>query len=184
MIYACQRKDVDACADLWGGRVVMGKEELNDKTPIAPIDMTKDLACPPIGIFGNEDRAPSPEQVNEQRLRSRSTARPTSSTATTEPATASGIGTGHFTDPSRQGWLGQGLRLLRQASGEVGGPRHVYVHHRDRTCRGHGKARGQIVPLSQAVVAYATRAMRRWAMSLRSTLSTLALNPGRERGLS
>jgi carboxymethylenebutenolidase len=65
VIYACQRKDVDACADLWGGRVVMGKEELNDKTPMAPIDMTKDLSCPLIGIFGNEDRAPSPEQVNE-----------------------------------------------------------------------------------------------------------------------
>src|SRR5208282_4144938 len=41
-IYACQRKDVDACAELWGGRVVMGKEELNTKTPVAPIDMTKD----------------------------------------------------------------------------------------------------------------------------------------------
>jgi carboxymethylenebutenolidase len=65
VIYACQRKDIDACADLWGGRVVMGKEELNDKTPVAPIDMTKDLSCPLIGIFGNEDRAPSPEQVNE-----------------------------------------------------------------------------------------------------------------------
>ena len=64
-IYACQRKDVDACADLWGGRVVMGKEELNAKTPVAPIDMTKDLSCPLIGIFGNEDRAPSPEQVNQ-----------------------------------------------------------------------------------------------------------------------
>ena len=46
VIYACQRKDVDACADLWGGRVVMGKEKLNDKTPVAPIDMTKDLSCP------------------------------------------------------------------------------------------------------------------------------------------
>jgi dienelactone hydrolase len=45
-IYACQRKDVDACAELWGGRVVMGKEELNTKTPVAPIDMTKDLCCP------------------------------------------------------------------------------------------------------------------------------------------
>jgi carboxymethylenebutenolidase len=43
----------------------MGNEELNDKTPMAPIDMTKDLSCPLIGIFGNEDRAPSPEQVNE-----------------------------------------------------------------------------------------------------------------------
>src|SRR5437667_380827 len=64
-IYACQKKDVDACAELWGGRVVMGKEELNAKTPVAPIEMTKDLACPLIGLFGNDDRAPSPEQVNQ-----------------------------------------------------------------------------------------------------------------------
>jgi carboxymethylenebutenolidase len=63
-IYACQKKDVDACIDLWGGRVVMGKEELNAKTPVAPIEMTKDLSCPLLGLFGNEDRAPSPEQVN------------------------------------------------------------------------------------------------------------------------
>jgi carboxymethylenebutenolidase len=64
-LYATQRKDVDACAELWGGRVVMSKEELNDKTPLAPIDLTKDLSCPLIGIFGNDDRAPSPEQVNQ-----------------------------------------------------------------------------------------------------------------------
>ncbi len=64
-IYACQKKDVDACIDLWGGRVVMGKEELNAKTPVAPIDMTKDLSCPLLGLFGNDDRAPSPEQVNQ-----------------------------------------------------------------------------------------------------------------------
>jgi carboxymethylenebutenolidase len=49
-IYACQRKDVDACVDLWGGRVVMGKEELNAKTPVAPVEMTKDLSCPLLGI--------------------------------------------------------------------------------------------------------------------------------------
>jgi len=64
-IYACQKKDVDACADLWGGRVVLGKEELNAKTPVAPIDMTKDLSCPLLGLFGNDDRAPSPEQVDQ-----------------------------------------------------------------------------------------------------------------------
>src|SRR6266550_3183797 len=64
-IYACQKKDVDACAELWGGRVVMGKEELNAKTPVAPIEMTKDLCCPLLGIFGNDDRAPSPEHVNQ-----------------------------------------------------------------------------------------------------------------------
>ena len=58
-------KSRDACADLWGGRVVMGKEELNAKTPVAPVEMTKDLCCPLLGIFGNDDRAPSPEQVNQ-----------------------------------------------------------------------------------------------------------------------
>jgi carboxymethylenebutenolidase len=64
VIYAAQRQDVDACVDLWGGRVVMGEAELNAKTPVAPIDMTKDLCCPLLGLFGNDDRAPSPEQVN------------------------------------------------------------------------------------------------------------------------
>ncbi len=63
-IYACQRDDVDACVDLWGGRVVMEADELNDKTPVAPIDMTADLSVPLLGIFGNDDRAPSPEQVD------------------------------------------------------------------------------------------------------------------------
>jgi hypothetical protein len=43
----------------------MGKEELNAKTPVAPVEMTKDLSCPLLGIFGNDDRAPSPEQVNQ-----------------------------------------------------------------------------------------------------------------------
>jgi carboxymethylenebutenolidase len=64
-LYACTRHDVDACADLWGGRVVMPKEDLNAKTPVAPIDLTKDLCCPLIGLFGNDDRSPSPEQVDQ-----------------------------------------------------------------------------------------------------------------------
>ncbi len=65
VIYASKRNDVDCCVDLWGGRVVMGPDELNDKTPVAPIDMTADLSCPLLGIFGNDDRAPSPEQVDQ-----------------------------------------------------------------------------------------------------------------------
>ena len=64
MIYAAQRHDVDAVVDQWGGRVVMAPEELNAKTPVAPIDMTGDIQCPVLGLFGNDDRAPSPEQVN------------------------------------------------------------------------------------------------------------------------
>ncbi len=64
-IYACQKKDVDAVVEQWGGGVVMAPEELNAKKPVAPIDMTKDLSCPLLGLFGNDDRAPSPEQVNQ-----------------------------------------------------------------------------------------------------------------------
>src|SRR5690348_15806337 len=64
-INACQQQDIDACVEQWGGRDVASKEELNAKTPVAPIDMTKDLSCPLLGLFGNDDRAPSPEQVDQ-----------------------------------------------------------------------------------------------------------------------
>jgi len=63
-IYACQKRDVDAVVDLWGGRVVMGKEELNAKTPVAPIDLTEKMTCPLLGIFGNDDANPTADQVN------------------------------------------------------------------------------------------------------------------------
>jgi carboxymethylenebutenolidase len=43
----------------------MAKEELNAKTPTSPIELTQSLSCPLLGIFGNEDRAPSPEQVDQ-----------------------------------------------------------------------------------------------------------------------
>lgn len=61
----------DACVDLWGGGVVMRPEELTEKRPVAPIDYTKGLSCPLLGLFGEEDRAPSPEQVrlHEEELR-------------------------------------------------------------------------------------------------------------------
>jgi carboxymethylenebutenolidase len=63
-LYACHTRSIDAVLDLWGGRVVMSAEELTPRQPKAPIDFTKDLACPLLGLFGNEDRFPSPEQVD------------------------------------------------------------------------------------------------------------------------
>jgi carboxymethylenebutenolidase len=68
---ACRVKGFDAAVECWGGRVVMSQEELNSKQPVAPIDYTRDLSCPLIGLFGNEDQSPSPEQVNrhEQELK-------------------------------------------------------------------------------------------------------------------
>jgi carboxymethylenebutenolidase len=68
---ACRVKGFDAAVECWGGRVVMAKEELTPKQPVAPIDYTKDLSCPLLGLFGEEDKSPSPEQVDlhEQELK-------------------------------------------------------------------------------------------------------------------
>ena len=68
---ACRLKGVDAAVDCWGGRVVMAKEELNPRQPVAPLDYTRDLSCPLLGLFGEEDRSPPPEQVaaHEQELK-------------------------------------------------------------------------------------------------------------------
>ena len=60
----CRLDGIDAVADCWGGGVVMSDEELSESRPAAPIDFTKDLKCPLIGVFGNDDTAPSKEQVD------------------------------------------------------------------------------------------------------------------------
>lgn len=60
---ACQTDGVDALVDCWGGRVVMSDDELDEKRPVAPIDLTEQLACPMLGIFGADDKNPDPEQV-------------------------------------------------------------------------------------------------------------------------
>ena len=46
----------------------MAKEELTPKQPVAPIDYTKDLSCPLLGVFGEEDRSPTPEQVDQHEM--------------------------------------------------------------------------------------------------------------------
>lgn len=62
---ACRVKGFDAVVDCWGGRIVMPPEALNAKTPVAPLDLTRDLPCPILGLFGNDDSSPTPEQVNQ-----------------------------------------------------------------------------------------------------------------------
>ena len=60
---ACQTLGFDAVIDCWGGRVVMTPDQLNDKYPVSPLDYTRELACPILGLFGEEDSSPTPEQV-------------------------------------------------------------------------------------------------------------------------
>ncbi len=60
---ACKTRAFDAVIDCWGGGVVQA--ETTPQRPVAPIDLTKDLNCPVLGLFGNDDQNPSPAQVNQ-----------------------------------------------------------------------------------------------------------------------
>jgi carboxymethylenebutenolidase len=68
---ACRVNLFDGVVDCWGGRVVMRQEDLSPNQPVAPLDYTRDLACPILGLFGEEDQGPTPEQValHEQELK-------------------------------------------------------------------------------------------------------------------
>jgi len=61
---AVKTKAFDALVDCWGGRVVMNPEDLNPRQPENPVDLTKDLNCPILGLFGNDDQNPSPAHVD------------------------------------------------------------------------------------------------------------------------
>jgi carboxymethylenebutenolidase len=65
LLTASRVSGFDAVADLWGGGVVMSKEQLSDAQPVAPIDYTAGLSAPLLGLFGNDDKHPTPEQVNQ-----------------------------------------------------------------------------------------------------------------------
>jgi carboxymethylenebutenolidase len=61
---ACRLDGIDAAVDCWGGRVIVQPDQLTERQPRAVIDMTPGMRCPLLGIFGNEDASPDPEQVN------------------------------------------------------------------------------------------------------------------------
>jgi carboxymethylenebutenolidase len=63
VLAASRVEGFDAVVDCWGGRVVMADSDLTPKNPVAPIDYTADLSCPILGLFGEDDSSPSPEQV-------------------------------------------------------------------------------------------------------------------------
>jgi carboxymethylenebutenolidase len=62
--YICAASlDFDAAVVCYGGRIVARPEDLTPRRPKAALDMTEDLRCPILGIFGADDQNPSPEQV-------------------------------------------------------------------------------------------------------------------------
>ena len=62
-LVACNIPSLNAAVDCYGGRVVATPDQLTPIMRVAPIDMTTDLACPLLGLFGAEDANPSPDEV-------------------------------------------------------------------------------------------------------------------------
>lgn len=69
---ACTVEGFDAAVDCWGAGILPKPEELTPARPVAAIDYTEQLSIPLLGIFGNDDRFPTPEEV--ERLDARLTA--------------------------------------------------------------------------------------------------------------
>jgi carboxymethylenebutenolidase len=65
VLTASRVQGFSAVADLWRGSVVQPAERLTAKQPVAPIDYTRDLNVPILGLFGNDDMSPSPADVNQ-----------------------------------------------------------------------------------------------------------------------
>jgi carboxymethylenebutenolidase len=60
---ACTLDGIAAAVACYPGGVGAGSAGLTPRQPVDPLDLTKDLACPLLGIFGKEDKRPSPEHV-------------------------------------------------------------------------------------------------------------------------
>jgi carboxymethylenebutenolidase len=64
-LVACLADGVDAAVDCWGGNVVVDDRSLlTPRRPVAPVDYVDKLACPLLGLFGNDDTNPSPGHVD------------------------------------------------------------------------------------------------------------------------
>lgn len=62
---ACTIPNIDAAVDCWGGRVIVNSPaEITPKRPVAAIEFTEKMSCPLLGIFGNDDKNPTRDDVN------------------------------------------------------------------------------------------------------------------------
>lgn len=63
-LVAASTQKFDAIVNCWGGASVQQPDQLTPQRPVSPHSLTKDLNCPVLGIFGNDDQNPDPAQVN------------------------------------------------------------------------------------------------------------------------
>ena len=62
-IVAVLEKSAELGGHILSGAVIDPKA-LNDKRPVAPIDLTDKMTAPLLGLFGNDDENPNRDQVN------------------------------------------------------------------------------------------------------------------------
>lgn len=62
---AAAKLDLDAAVDCWGGNVIPTPDRINENQPVPVIEMTTEISCPILGLFGNDDGNPDTEQVNQ-----------------------------------------------------------------------------------------------------------------------
>jgi carboxymethylenebutenolidase len=66
VLAAAQLDGIDASVDCWGGGVIPTERfGISEQRPVAPIDLTAELKSPILGIFGNDDTMPPPEDVDK-----------------------------------------------------------------------------------------------------------------------
>jgi carboxymethylenebutenolidase len=63
VLVASKLKGFAAVVDLWGGGVIPSGEE-DPTRPVAPLELTAQLDAPLLGIFGNDDKNPTPADVD------------------------------------------------------------------------------------------------------------------------
>lgn len=64
LLAACRLPGIDAVVHCWGGRVVVPEDGATEQQPVAPVELVAGLEAPVLGLFGQDDTSPSPEQVD------------------------------------------------------------------------------------------------------------------------
>jgi carboxymethylenebutenolidase len=65
VLASSQLDGIDAAVDCWGGVIPTERFGLSPQRPVAPIDLTEQLSAPLLGLFGNDDTMPPPEDVDK-----------------------------------------------------------------------------------------------------------------------
>jgi carboxymethylenebutenolidase len=66
---ACTLDGLSAAVDCWGGGVVVDDPaQITPKRPVPPVELTDKMRVPLLGIFGNEDKNPTADQVDRTEV--------------------------------------------------------------------------------------------------------------------